>query len=418
MGTAEEVFELLLKQYYLDVPTGISPSQLHEWKAKYLLPMQGRVLSIFTTWLEEHSMIEDDPPVARRLQSFLAEITSPQENVLHAQKVMKTLERLVRGFLVFRLQPRPLTYHQTFAVPAIQQQPAVRAPKRRRTRDNKNELLRTDAVTLAENLCLLEHALYVKIRPYECLEWVKIRTGESVANLATFIALHDKVASWVKQSILWEEDVRSRADLVEFWIKVAEVSCCLCFTDEHLSEAIVQKSRAMRNFTSTSAIVTALSSAVIQRLHLTWAYAKKTSHLDQLTQLNDPAGSFAAYRQAQQATDTPCVPFIGMYLTDILHINDHYQDSSVKTGMSADHTERLFSFVKRRKWSDTLDTILAHQKQRYTFPQDLMIIQLIEASLIRANEVVPNAFWAQSHDIQAAERQSLDIRGGLEDAGF
>jgi son of sevenless len=239
-----------------------------------------------------------------------------------------------------------------------------------------------------------------------------------VANLATFIALHDKVASWVKQSILWEEDVRSRADLVEFWIKVAEVSCCLCFTDEQLSEAIVQKSRAMRNFTSTSAIVTALSSAVIQRLHLTWAYAKKTSHLDQLTQLNDPAGSFAAYRQAQQATDTPCVPFIGMYLTDILHINDHYHDSSVKTGMSTDHTERLFSFVKRRKWSDTLDTILAHQKQRYVFLQDLMIIQLIEASLIRANEVVPNAFWAQSHDIQAAERQSLDIRGGLEDAGF
>ena len=111
----------------------------------------------------------------------------------------------------------------------------------------------------------------------------------------------------------------------------------------------------MRNFTSTSAIVTALSSTVIQRLHLTWAYAKKTSHLDLLTQLNDPAGSFTAYRQAQQATDTPCVPFIGMYLTDILHINDHYHDSSVKTGTSIDTAERLFNFVKRRKWADVLD---------------------------------------------------------------
>ena len=167
-----------------------------------------------------------------------------------------------------------------------------------------------------------------------------------------------------------------------------------------------------------SAIVTALSSTVIQRLHLTWAHVGKASHLASLTQLNEPAGSFSSYRQAQQDTDSPCVPFIGMYLTDILHINDHYEDASVNTGKSTESTEKLFNFVKRRKWAETLDTILAHQKQHYHFTQDLLTTQLIEASLARASEVVPAAFWAQSQDIQATERQRADIRRGLEAAGF
>lgn len=174
----------------------------------------------------------------------------------------------------------------------------------------------------------------------------------------------------------------------------------------------------MRSYSSMSAIVTALSSTVIQRLHLTWAHVGKASHLASLTQLNEPAGSFSAYRQAQQDTDSPCVPFIGMYLTDILHINDHYEDASVNTGKSTESTEKLFNFVKRRKWAETLDTILAHQKQHYHFTQDFMTTQFIEASLARASEVVPAAFWAQSQDIQATERQRADIRRGLEAAGF
>lgn len=45
-----------------------------------------------------------------------------------------------------------------------------------------------------------------------------------MANLLAFCALHDKVAAWVKQSVLWTENVGDRADLLDHWIKVAEVS--------------------------------------------------------------------------------------------------------------------------------------------------------------------------------------------------
>lgn len=171
----------------------------------------------------------------------------------------------------------------------------------------------------------------------------------------------------------------------------------------------------MRNFSSMSAVVTALSSTVLQRLHLTWAHVGRTSHLPPLNQLNDPAGSFSACRHAQQNTDTPCVPFIGMYLTDIVHINDVYQDSSVDTGKTK---ERMFSFVKRRKWSDILDITLAHQKKMYSYAEDPATTRFIESSLSLASEIKPAAFWTQSQDVQQVERARADIRKGLEAAGF
>lgn len=164
-----------------------------------------------------------------------------------------------------------------------------------------------------------------------------------------------------------------------------------------------------------SAIVTALSCAAVQRLHLTWAHVGKTSQLSSLNLLNDPTGRFSGYRQAQQNTDAPCVPFIGMYLTDVVHINDHYKDSSIDTGKSS---ERMFSFIKRRKWSETIETILAHQKRQYPYSQDPVTMQYIEANLALAADIKPAAFWSQSLDIQQSERAKADIRKGLEAAGF
>ena len=72
---------------------------------------------------------------------------------------------------------------------------------------------------------MLEQALYNKIRPQECLTWAKTQSGPNVANLHAFCATHDQLAAWVKTSILTHETLGKRADTVDFWIKVVEVSC-------------------------------------------------------------------------------------------------------------------------------------------------------------------------------------------------
>jgi son of sevenless len=81
-----------------------------------------------------------------------------------------------------------------------------------------------DPTDIAEQLCLIEHALYAKVHPQECLKWTKTQSGKTVEGLQAFCATHDKLAAWVKMSILENEALGKRSDTVEFWIKVAEVS--------------------------------------------------------------------------------------------------------------------------------------------------------------------------------------------------
>lgn len=70
---------------------------------------------------------------------------------------------------------------------------------------------------------MYEQRQYSKIRPQECMGWVKSQTGAAVKNLVTFRAFHDKLGNWVKLSILNVEGLGKRAETIDFWIKVAEV---------------------------------------------------------------------------------------------------------------------------------------------------------------------------------------------------
>jgi hypothetical protein len=96
--------------------------------------------------------------------------------------------------------------------------------KARKSKAHKNELSKMDPVDMMEQLTLLEFGLYVKITPQECLAYAKTQSGTTVANLVDFCGTHDKLASWVKNSVLENDALLKRADTVDFWIKVADVS--------------------------------------------------------------------------------------------------------------------------------------------------------------------------------------------------
>ncbi len=76
---------------------------------------------------------------------------------------------------------------------------------------------------MAEQLALLEQALYVKVTPQECLSYAKIRSGPAVSRLLAFCNTHENLVSWVKSSILNLNILGKRSYTVDFWIKVAEV---------------------------------------------------------------------------------------------------------------------------------------------------------------------------------------------------
>lgn len=160
--------------------------------------------------------------------------------------------------------------------------------------------------------------------------------------------------------------------------------------------------------------MTALSSTVVSRLHLTWAHAGRKSQLEALLNYNDPSGGFGRYRTLLQLVEGPCVPFIVMFLTDIVHIQNQIPDH-----IGSDiPQEPIICFTKRQKWHNTVSAALKHQSTRYPFSENEPSKNFIMGQLRTGGLKDQSWFWQRSGEVQQIELAHADIRKGLEAAGF
>ncbi|THH19381.1 hypothetical protein EW146_g1783 [Bondarzewia mesenterica] len=384
-ATANEVYDLLISHYEMTQPEGLDLEALDVWKKDKMRPTQKRVLSVLTLWLEEHDMLNQDPDIPPRLQAFLSQRHSAPSLSLTAKHMLISLERL------------------TFADP---NPPEVVTPLQKRWKNKVRkyesyELLRMDPLDIAQHLCALEHKLYARIRPTECLAWSKQQSGNEVKNMEAFCSTHTKLADWVKSSILEVEGLSKRASTVDFWIRVAE------------------KCKSLNNFSSMTSIVAALSSSVIARLHFTWVHATRESHLEPLLKFNAPAGNYAYYRSVLDTINGPCVPFIGMYMRNMVHIDDQHGDYiSIPSASSPGGHRDLIHFIKRHKWYDVAMATLRFQSKSYAFAENQATTSFIRTQMANVVGKEERWFWNRSEELQQAELVHADIRKGLEAAGF
>ncbi|KAF7307282.1 hypothetical protein MIND_00522100 [Mycena indigotica] len=375
--TANQFFDLLVARYQMGRPEGLTDEQAEEWREKMQMPTQRRILTLFTMWLQDHRLLEEEPHIAQRLTDFLTQITQPPPLALTAKLIIHSIEDL------------------TFANPS-EMSPTVPPRKRRKSKNHKNELLRFDPGDIAEQLALLEFKLYAKLTSQECIAYSKIQSGSKVQRLTTFCSTHDKLAAWVKTSILTNEALGKRADTVDFWIKVAE------------------KCRNLNNFASMSAVINALSSTVISRLHLTWAHVGRKAVLEGLVKYNDPTGGFSGYRSLLAGADGPTVPFIGMYLTDIVHIADQFSDKELPELQG----QKEIVFLQRQRWYEVVQVMLKAQQKPYLIAESESTMNFIWGHLRMDSLKDQTWFWEKSQEVQQSELAHADIRKGLEAAGF
>jgi son of sevenless-like protein len=129
--------------------------------------------------------------------------------------------------------------------------------------------------------------------------------------------------------------------------------------------------------------------------------------LDGLLRHNEPTGGFSGYRTLLQNVDGPCVPFIGMYLTDLVHVQDQFSDEDGR-----------ICFVQKLKWYETVSAILRYQSKPYDIDEHDATLKFVEERLRENSNMDPNWFWSRSQEIQETEITDADLRRGLEAAGF
>ncbi|XP_030771099.1 ral-GDS-related protein-like isoform X3 [Rhinopithecus roxellana] len=196
---------------------------------------------------------------------------------------------------------------------------------------------------LAEQLTLMDAELFKKVELYECLGSIwgqrHQKGSELVApTVCATIAHFNRLTNCVTTSCLRDDSMRARdrARVVEHWIKVARE--CL----------------SLNNFSSVHAIVSALLSNPIHRLHKTWAgvSSKSTKCLEELCKKDTAvkrdllikAGSFKVATQERNPQRAQMrlrrqkkgvVPFLGDFLTEL-----HRLDSAIPDDLDGNTNKR------------------------------------------------------------------------------
>ena len=93
--TADHFFDMLVERFHLKPNKSLTEYEYLDWKSHLRIPVQRLVLDIFSMWLENYRLLEEEPHIAQRLRDFLSFNVSPPHNET-ATIIIHTIDRLVR----------------------------------------------------------------------------------------------------------------------------------------------------------------------------------------------------------------------------------------------------------------------------------------------------------------------------------
>lgn len=379
--TTETLLDMLFARYNTLPPDTLTPEEYHMWQIRKQTPIRLRVFNVLKTWLEGYVYPNEDDAQLDRIVDFASEMGGGSMEK-PSRQLISLIERrrgegepLIRRMVMPNSAPNPITP--------------------RGLRSNKPRLLDIDGLELARQLTLLESKLYNAIKPSECIgkAWSRPDSDVRARGIKDTISVSNRITGWVAETILAQEDLKKRASCVKHFISVAD-AC-----------------RSLQNFSSMTAIVSGLNSAPVYRLKRTWdiVQQRQVAILENLNRIMQSSKNFSDYRDMIHKLNPPCVPFLGVYLTDLTFIEDGNPNR-----LRAD--ERLVNFGKRQKTAEVIREILIYQSTPYNLTPVASIQKYIEENLKEARS--DTELYQQSLALEPREREDEKISRLLAESGF
>ena len=325
------------------------------------LPVRLRVYNAFKNWLDSHWRSDCDKAALGLILPFAAgQLSAAHPSA--GKRLTETVGKMsnISGPSVPRLVSS-MGKTNTAAVQYVSPDtplpmPIISKSQLSALRNWKNggasiSILDFEPLELARQLTIKESRIFCSILPEELLdtEWMKPSSSRAV-NVRAMSTISNDLANLVVDCILQSEDAHKRAKLIKQWIKIAN------------------KCLELNNYDSLMAIICSLNSSTISRLKRTWDMisAKTKTTLERLGGILEVSRNYAVLRQRLQTLSPPCLPFVGMYLTDLSFVDIGNQPTR-QLPSEGGKTVSVINFDKHMKTAKIISDL-----QRFQSPYRLM----------------------------------------------
>ncbi|KAF9435094.1 hypothetical protein BGZ76_006906 [Entomortierella beljakovae] len=333
-ATTEQLFTLLFRRFIVTPPAGLDNYEQEQWQEKKLTPIRLRVFNIIKSWLENYYLEDEaeDRQILSKIKEFSESSIMRDAMSFAAVQLIKLVERRETSDGSFR----------KLILNMSTQAPTPITPRNLK----RIKFMDIDPLELARQLTVMEAANYNKIKPIECL--AKAWTSDDpelvgkASNIKKIIETSNLYSNWINEVVLSEKETKKRASVIKHLVVLAE------------------KLRLLNNFSMLAATTAALSQSPIHRLKRTWEMVptKTMNSLAALQSITSSAKNWADYRAELHSVNPPCVPFMGVYLTDLVMIEDGNPDFLRKV-------DNHINFYKRVGTAEVIREIQQYQSVPY-----------------------------------------------------
>lgn len=279
-------------------------------------PVRLRVYNAFKGWLESHWRDETDREALAFIVPFAEHrlgliLPSAGRRLLElAQRVSSTdtalVPRLVSSMGKTNTSISQYVPLDTPLPPTIMSKSLHHSLSNWKMGGSAPIIMDFDPLEFARQITTRQMSIFCSIMPEELLgsQWMK-KGGLDSPNVKAMTALSTDLSNLVADTILQYPEVKKRAGVIKQWIKIAHQ----CYE--------------LHNYDALMAIICSLNSSTITRLRRTWDVVspKRREMLKVLQAIVEPAQNNKVLRGRLHDHVPPCLPFLGMYLTDLTFVD-------------------------------------------------------------------------------------------------